>query len=51
MKKYPNTRAGWHKWYAERYNKTGREVAATLALWFLLNHIEFGEESYTPGKV
>mgnify|MGYP003403601837 FL=1 len=45
MKKYPNSRMGWHKWYADLYNKTGRKSAEHLAMWFLLLHKAFGERS------
>ena len=43
MKKYPNTRMGWHRFFAERFNKTGRASSEHLALWFFLLHEAFGE--------
>jgi len=35
---------GWHKHYAEVFNKTGRSDAAHLAMWYLLLHLAFGGE-------
>lgn len=36
---YPATRLGWHEWYAEEFNRTGRETAAHLSMWYLLLHL------------
>lgn len=36
-------RAGWARYYSEVYNKTGRETAAHLAVWYLLLQEAFGE--------
>lgn len=47
MKKYPNSRMGWHKWYADRFNKTGSKFAEQLAIWFFLLHEAFGERSHS----
>ena len=38
------TRMGWHLYYADLFNKTGRETAATLALWHLILFTAFGED-------
>ena len=37
------TRLGWYEYYADLFNRTGRETAATLALWHYLLHMEFGD--------
>jgi hypothetical protein len=29
---------GWHKYYVEVFNKTGRSQAEHLAVWYLLLH-------------
>jgi len=50
MKKYPATRLGWYEWFAKLYNQTGRETAAAMAIWFYLNHLEFGDKSYSPNQ-
>lgn len=34
---------GWHKHYAEVFNKTSRAQAEHLAIWYLLLHIALGE--------
>lgn len=49
-KKYPTCRMGWHNWFAKVYCQTGRETAAAMALWFYLNHLAFGDRSYSPSK-
>ena len=45
MKKYPNTRLGWHKYYVNRFNKNGSWYAEWLALSYLMHYLAFGEES------
>ena len=37
----PSTRAGWARYYADRFNKTGSEQAAHLALWHMVLSLEF----------
>lgn len=46
LSKYPagSDNFGWHKYYAERFNKTGRPDCAHLAIWYLLLHLALGEE-------
>ena len=46
LSKYPlgSDNLGWHKYYAERFNKTGRPDCAHLAIWYLLLHLALGEE-------
>lgn len=43
IRSYPATRIGWHKHYADRFNKTGSQQAAHLADWYLLLHLAFGD--------
>ena len=40
-KSYPvgSDRVGWYEHYADVFNKTGRETAAHLALWYLLLYL------------
>lgn len=46
LSKYPlgSDNLGWHKHYAEVFNKTGRLQAEHLAIWYLFLHLAFGEE-------
>jgi hypothetical protein len=44
-KKYPNTRLGWHKYYVNRFNKSGSWYAEWLALSYLMHYLAFGEAS------
>lgn len=39
----PVTREGWHKFYVQQYDKYGRPILATLALWHLIQFLAFGE--------
>lgn len=41
--KYPASgdRLGWSNYYAQVFNKTGRETAAQLAMWYYLLHLAF----------
>lgn len=41
LKGMPNTRAGWARYYAERFDKTGSAQAAVLALWHMVLSLEF----------
>ena len=41
--KYPNSRKGWSDYYAKVYDKTGREPALQLSLWYQVLHEAFGE--------
>jgi hypothetical protein len=34
---------GWHKFYANEFNRTGRIQAAHLACWYYLLHLEHGD--------
>jgi len=45
LSKYPlgSDNLGWHKHYAEVFNKTERPDAAHLAIWYLLLHLALGE--------
>lgn len=43
MRAYPCTRLGWHKHYANQFNRTGSKQAEQLACWYLLLHLAFGE--------
>jgi hypothetical protein len=36
-------RMGWHKYYADRFNKTQDPVAAHLACWHLMLHLALGD--------
>lgn len=36
-----NDRLGWHKFYAERFNKTGSWQAEQLSMWYLFLHLAF----------
>ncbi len=36
VKSLPCTRAGWIKYYQELYNRTGRESAAHMAVWYMI---------------
>lgn len=46
LSKYPlgSDNLGWHKHYAEVFNKTERPDAAHLAIWYLLLHLALGVE-------
>ncbi len=37
--KYPNTRLGWSKFYAARFNKLPNVQSEQLAIWYLLLHL------------
>lgn len=50
MKKYPNSRAGWHTHYAEKFNKNESKFTAQLALWHYLLFLAFGERSTRTSK-
>lgn len=39
--KVNNTRLGWYKYYAARFDKTGNPDAAHLAMWYLLLSLAF----------
>lgn len=39
MRKYPNTRIGWHKYYVNRFNKNRHPHAAELAMVYLFLHL------------
>ncbi len=39
--KMPLTRLGWHEFYVRLYNKTGRDSALHLAMWYYLLHLAF----------
>lgn len=45
MKAGPVTRMGWHKHYAQVFNKTGRHTAAHLAIWYQFLHLAFDTPS------
>lgn len=47
MRKYPNSRLGWHDYYAKTFNQTESESSATLALWFYINYLAFGEKPFS----
>jgi len=47
MKKYPNSRKGWHDYYVKVFNQTERPTAAVMALYFYLNLLAFGERPYS----
>lgn len=36
MKKLPNNRLGWFRFYANRFNQTGSKRTEHLAYWYLL---------------
>lgn len=46
LSKYPvgGDNLGWHNYYVQRFNKTGRPDCAHLAIWYLLLHFALGEE-------
>lgn len=51
MKQLPtgSDRLGWHKHYAQLFNRTGRETAAHLAMWYLLLHLS--HEEHVEGEL
>ena len=36
MKAAPSSREGWRDYYIGVFNKTGRETAAHMAVWYML---------------
>ena len=38
-----NTRRGWHRYYADRFNRTSHPDAAVLAMWHQFLYLAFGE--------
>jgi hypothetical protein len=43
-KAQPVTRLDWHRFYAKRFDRTGIEHAATMAVWYFLLSIALTEE-------
>ena len=43
LKPYPTTRHGWYLYYAARYDRYGKEDSLTLATWYYLLFIAYGE--------
>lgn len=42
MKPLPvNSRVAWHKYYVNRFNKTGKPECAQLAMWYHFLHLAF----------
>lgn len=40
-KKLPNTRIGWHRHFATKFNKNENPQTAQLSLWYLFLHLAF----------
>jgi hypothetical protein len=44
MKRYPNTKLGWHEYYVRRLKTTEAPAALCLAALCLLLHLAFGND-------
>lgn len=40
-KKLPNTRIGWHRYFATKFNKNENPRTAQMSLWYLFLHLAF----------
>lgn len=43
MRAAPVTRSGWARHYSREHRRTGSQAAATLAAWYQLLHLAFGD--------
>lgn len=41
--RYPNTNWGWHRYYADRFNKTEHKDTEYMAVMYLFFHLAFGD--------
>lgn len=44
MRRYPNSRMGWHEFYVAKANRTDSKFTVQLALWHYMLFLAFGEK-------